>query len=152
MLDVTLQVSYADAGSCLPYVATASTTPTLIQKTILGTRQRQKNLRGDCMYLIVSGRLKAHDGDHLLNYLEEGDVFGEMAVLDPEPRLASITAVEDAYLLRLDQEQPFYELMDDHLEVARGVIHVLSGHLRNRVQDVTELRNRLKVLEPNQLA
>jgi CRP-like cAMP-binding protein len=28
------------------------------------------------------------------NYLGERDVFGEMALLDPEPRLASVTTVE----------------------------------------------------------
>jgi CRP-like cAMP-binding protein len=98
------------------------------------------------MYIVVSGRVKAHDGAHFFNYLEEGQVFGEMAVLDPEPRLASITAVEDTQLLRLDQE-PFYELMEDRIEVARGVIQVLSGHLRNRVRDVTELKAKVQALE-----
>lgn len=106
----------------------------------------EKGERGDCMYIVVSGRVKAHDGEHTFNYLEEGQVFGEMAVLDPEPRVASITAVEDTLLLRLDQE-PFYELMEDRIEVARGVIHVLSGHLRNRVRDVSELKARLQQLE-----
>ena len=71
-----------------------------------------------------------------------GDVFGEMAVLDPEPRVASVTAVEDTQLLRLDQE-PFYELMEDQIAVAQGIIRVLSAHLRNRVRDVTELRAKL---------
>jgi CRP/FNR family transcriptional regulator, cyclic AMP receptor protein len=106
----------------------------------------RKGEQGDCMYIIVSGRVKAHDGDHIFNYLEEGQVFGEMAVLDPEPRVASITAVEDTHLLRLDQE-PFYELMEDRIEVARGVIRVLSGHLRNRVRDVTELKAKVQALE-----
>jgi len=69
-----------------------------------------------------------------------------MAVLDPEPRLASVTAVEDTRLFRLDQE-PFYELMDDRIEVARGIIHVLSGHLRARVRDLNDLRTRLEALE-----
>lgn len=101
---------------------------------------------GDCMYIIVSGQVKAHDGDHIFNTLQDGDVFGEMAVLDPEPRVASITTLEDTRLLRLDQE-PFYELMEDRIEVARGVIHVLSGHLRNRVRDVTELKARVNQLQ-----
>jgi CRP-like cAMP-binding protein len=98
------------------------------------------------MYIIVSGKVKAHDGDHILNTLQDGDVFGEMAMLDPEPRVASITAVDDTHLLRLDQE-PFYELMEDRIEIARGVIHVLSGHLRNRVRDVAELKEQLKLAE-----
>ena len=106
----------------------------------------EKGDAGDCMYIIVSGKVKAHDGDHIFNTLQDGDVFGEMAMLDPEPRVASITAVDDTHLLRLDQE-PFYELMEDRIEIARGVIHVLSGHLRNRVRDVAELKEQLQSTE-----
>ncbi|MEE9491220.1 MAG: cyclic nucleotide-binding domain-containing protein, partial [Dehalococcoidia bacterium] len=106
----------------------------------------EKGDAGDCMYIIVDGKVRVHDGGRTLNYLGEGDVFGEMAVLDPEPRLASVTAVEDTRLFRLDQE-PFYELMDDRIEVARGIIHVLSQHLRARVRDLNDLRTRLEALE-----
>jgi AAA family ATP:ADP antiporter len=106
----------------------------------------EKGDAGDCMYIIVDGQVRVHDGGRTLNYLGEGDVFGEMAVLDPEPRLASVTAVEDTRLFRLDQEA-FYELMDDQIEVARGIIHVLSQHLRARVRDLNDLRTRLEALE-----
>ena len=101
---------------------------------------------GDCMYIVISGQLQAHDGQTIFNTLTDGEVFGEMALLDPEPRLASITAVEDSQLLRLDQ-QPFFELMEDRIEIARGVIRVLSGHLRNRVRDVAALQARVSELE-----
>ena len=106
----------------------------------------EKGDSGDCMYIIVTGEVQAHDEGRTLNHLGEGDVFGEMAVLDPEPRVASITALEDTLLLRLDQE-PFYELMEDRIEVARGIIRVLSGHLRNRVRDVAEIKTRIQALE-----
>jgi CRP-like cAMP-binding protein len=106
----------------------------------------EKGDPGDCMYIIVTGEVRAHDEGRTLNHLGEGDVFGEMAVLDPEPRVASITALEDTLLLRLDQE-PFYELMEDRIEVARGIIRVLSGHLRNRDRDVAEIKNRLHAFE-----
>ena len=105
----------------------------------------EKGDQGDCMYIIVSGEIRVHDGDHTLNHLGQGNVFGEMAVLDPEPRVASVTAFEDTLLLRLDQE-PFYELMEDRVEVARGIIHVLSGHLRDRVRDLNKLRLQLREL------
>ena len=107
----------------------------------------RKGEPGDCMYVIVSGRLRAHDGPHTLNFLEQGDIFGEMAILDPQPRMASITAVEDSQLLRLDQEA-LYELMADRPEVARGMIRVLSRRLRDRVRDLNELRDRLGVTAP----
>jgi hypothetical protein len=106
----------------------------------------EKGELGNCMYIIVAGKVRVHDGERTLNYLGQGDGFGEMALLDPEPRMASVTAVEDTHVLRLDQE-PFYELMDDRIEVVRGIIHVLTGYLRARVQDLNEARARLEVME-----
>jgi HEAT repeat protein len=101
---------------------------------------------GDSLYVILDGKVRVHDGERLLNYLGERDVFGEMALLDPEPRLASVTAIEATRLFRLDQA-PFYELMAERPEVATGVIRVLSGHLRNRVRDIAGLNARIKELE-----
>jgi len=86
--------------------------------------------------------VRVHDGARTLNDIVTGNVFGEMAVLDPQPRSASVTAIEDTELLRLDQ-QALYELIDDRPEVARGLLQVLSQHLRNRMRDLAELRERL---------
>ena len=94
---------------------------------------------GDSLYVIVSGQVRIHDGDYTLNVLGEPEVFGEMALLEPEPRMASVTAETDALLLRLDGE-PFFELIDTRSEVARGIIRVLSRRLRQRVQEVAALR------------
>ncbi|UCC86756.1 MAG: SpoIIE family protein phosphatase [Anaerolineales bacterium] len=98
---------------------------------------------GASMYVIAAGRVRVHDGERTLNHLTDRDVFGEMALIDSEPRLASVTAVEDTHLLRLDQK-PFYKLMDERPEVARGIIRVLSEHLRARVRDLGALRTRLE--------
>jgi hypothetical protein len=102
----------------------------------------QKGDLGKSLYVIAAGRVRVHDGDQTFEYLTEGQVFGEMALLDPEPRSASITATEDTQLLRLDQE-PFYELLEDQSEVARGMIKVLTRRLRARMQDLNALRLRL---------
>jgi AAA family ATP:ADP antiporter len=106
----------------------------------------QKGDSGDSLYIILDGKVRVHDGERLLNYLGERDVFGEMALLDPEPRLASVTTMEATRLFRLEQA-PFYELMEERPEVATGIIRVLTGHLRNRVRDIALLNARLKELE-----
>ncbi|MBK8418792.1 Npt1/Npt2 family nucleotide transporter [Candidatus Villigracilis saccharophilus] len=106
----------------------------------------EKGDTGDSMYVILDGKVRVHDGERLLNYLGERDVFGEMALLDPEPRLASVTAVEATRLFRLDQA-PFFELMEERPEVATGIIRVLTGRLRDRVRDIGQLNARIKELE-----
>jgi AAA family ATP:ADP antiporter len=100
----------------------------------------EKNAPGNSMYMIASGKVRVFDGGRTINYLEEGDVFGEMAVLDPAPRSASVEAVVDSDLLQIDQVQLF-ELIESRLEVARGIIQVLSRHLRNRMRDLDRLEN-----------
>jgi hypothetical protein len=89
---------------------------------------------GDSMFIIASGRVRVHDGARHLNELATGDVFGEMALLDPETRSASVTAMEDTLLLRLDQ-QVLFELIEDRPEVALGLLRVLSRRLRLLVQN-----------------
>jgi CRP-like cAMP-binding protein len=68
-----------------------------------------------------------------------------MALLGPEPRMASVTAVVDTHLLRLDEE-PFHHLVAERPEVALGIMRVLSRHLRAVTQDLTELRARVQQL------
>jgi CRP-like cAMP-binding protein len=101
---------------------------------------------GDSMYIIVDGRVRVHLEEQLLNYLGESDVFGEMALLDPEPRLASVTTVEPTRLFRLDQA-PFFQLIAERPEIATSIIRVLTRLLRDRVHDLTLLDSRVKELE-----
>jgi hypothetical protein len=84
---------------------------------------------GDSMYVIISGRMRVHDGDQTIRELGEREIFGELALLDPEPRSASVTALTDARLFRLDRET-FSQLMAGNIEIVRGVLHVLCERLR----------------------
>jgi CRP-like cAMP-binding protein/HEAT repeat protein len=108
-----------------------------------GGRVIEKDDMGDCMYILVDGEMRVHDGDRTLNFLSPGAAFGEIAVLDTEPRTASVTAQSSSLLLRLAQES-LYEAMDAHPQVARGIIRALSHSLRARVQDVQQLRAKLE--------
>ena len=92
---------------------------------------------GDSLYIVAEGRLRVYDGDRVLNDLGKRDVFGEMAALDPEPRSATVTALEDSRLLGLHQRE-LYELIAQRPEVAHGLIRVLSRRLRARMRDMAE--------------
>jgi CRP/FNR family cyclic AMP-dependent transcriptional regulator len=84
---------------------------------------------GDCMYIIQQGNIKIHKGNTTLAILKEKEVFGELSLLDADTRSASATADTDCILYKIDQE-PFYELMDERPEVAKGFIKILCQRLR----------------------
>lgn len=105
-------------------------------KVAAGARVIERGEMGDSMYIIVRGRMMVHDGERKLNDLGPGDVFGEMAVLDPEPRSASVTAQAEGVLLRLKQET-LHDLMVQQPEITRGVIRMLSNRLRRLIHNMS---------------
>jgi CRP-like cAMP-binding protein len=92
----------------------------------------QKGDIGQSMFVIVEGKIRVHDGDKTIAFLGNRDIFGEMAALDPEPRSATVTAEEETHLFKL-RHDVLYELMADHIDVARGIIRVLCQRLRKMV-------------------
>ena len=60
---------------------------------------------GDCFYLIASGGVKickaSVEGEAVLNILHEGDSFGEMSLLDSQPRSAAAIAVTDVTVIEV---------------------------------------------------
>ena len=112
----------------------------------LGTTIFEKGDIGDCMYIVIDGRVRVHDAQITLNELGDRAVFGEMAALDPAPRSASVTAVVDTRLFRLNRDA-LYEIMADQIEVVRGIIHVLSEFVRERAADVAGLRAQMTELD-----
>ncbi len=94
----------------------------------------EKGDHGSSMFIIADGKMLVHDGELTLNYLYRYDIFGEMAALDPQVRSASITAIENTTLYKLDQKDLLY-LVETHSAVTRGIFHILSQRLRNVMQD-----------------
>ena len=94
-----------------------------------GTEIFKEGETGDCMYIIQQGNIKIHKGKTTLAILKEKEVFGELSLLDADTRSASATADTDCILYKIDQE-PFYELMDERPEVAKGFIKILCQRLR----------------------
>ncbi len=82
-----------------------------------------------CMYVIFKGSIKIHRGEHTLAILKENDFFGELSLLDTDTRSASATTDTETLLLKIDQE-PFYELMENRIEVAKGIIKTLCRRLK----------------------
>lgn len=87
---------------------------------------------GSSMYIVAEGRLRVFSGERELGILGSRAVFGELAALDPEPRAASVEALEDCTLLRLEGET-LYELMMLNKELTRGIVHVLCDYARTNL-------------------
>jgi CRP-like cAMP-binding protein len=95
-----------------------------------GERIIEKGELGSSLFIVVDGSVRAHDGDRELRTLESREMFGELAALDPEPRSASVTAIEDTLLFRLD-ERVLYDMMAENEALMRGVIRMLCRRLRS---------------------
>lgn len=94
----------------------------------------QKGDAGGSMMAVIRGRVKictySADGKELvLNFIDRGGLFGEIAVLDGRPRSADAVAVGDTELLILDRSRlmPF---LTSNPEVAARLIEVLCQRVR----------------------
>ena len=85
---------------------------------------------GDALYVLVRGKVSITSGGEQLAELGRGEAFGEMAVLDETPRSATAAAVEETEVLRIGSEE-FYEILHEQVEIAEGVIRVLTRRLRD---------------------
>ena len=87
---------------------------------------------GDSMFIIVDGTVKIHKGEKKIATLSKGKFIGEMALLDQEPRSASVTATDDTILLQINRED-FYDLMASRMEIMQGIVKILTQRLRSAI-------------------
>ena len=85
--------------------------------------------QGDAMYLIVCGKARVHVGSQVLAELGPKECFGEMAILDAKPRSASVSALTDLTLLKIEHTD-FAEILAEKPEISTEIIKVLTERLR----------------------
>lgn len=100
-----------------------------------------ENEEGDCLFMILEGRIKVtilgDDGrEIILTMLSPGDLFGEMALLDNEPR--SAIAVEESELLSLHRTD-FQAVIGENPGISAALIKVLSARLRRANHQISTL-------------
>jgi CRP/FNR family cyclic AMP-dependent transcriptional regulator len=86
------------------------------------------------LYIVLSGRLKVYRADadgkeFILDTLSEGDHFGELALVDDEPRSASVATLEPCKLLVLSKAA-FHESLARNPELAAHLIQWFAGKVR----------------------
>lgn len=90
---------------------------------------------GDAMYAILEGEVKVHEHRHNFGQLVQGDCFGEYALIDDETRSASVTAIKETKVAKIDRKN-FLDLMRNDKGFAQGVLSVMIK--RHRKLDSTQ--------------
>src|SRR3982751_6630066 len=95
---------------------------------------------GDSLFILRAGRVKVvligEDGrEVILGVLDAGAHFGELALIDDQPRSAHVIAMEDAQLLILRRED-FRRRVEANPSVAWALLTELSRRLRRADQKI----------------
>ena len=85
--------------------------------------------KGDTMYVIRSGEVDILINGKLMESLSAGDIFGEMALIDGSPRVATARAKTACELAPLT-EKTFLFLVDEAPYFAITVMRTLANRLR----------------------
>lgn len=93
---------------------------------------------GDSAYLLVSGAVKVTVGANRVAVLNAGEVFGEMSLLDPGPRSATVTATTDVECTVTTYDEFIVSLQD---RPEQAIIFMRT--LVRRLRQTNELLNRL---------
>ena len=131
-----LMVSSGAASSCMDIRGCRhERAPSFIERRVYyaGEVIFHEGTVGEKAYLILKGQVRvtvaAPAGEILLSKLGEGEIFGEMSIVDPRPHTASVFAVSDVELYVIDETQ-FLNLTTKTPMFALRVMRVLATRLR----------------------
>lgn len=91
-----------------------------------------KGTVGSQMYVVLGGKLGVMDGQKLFAELRTGDMFGEMALVNNEPRSATVMALEDSRMFVLS-ESIFQRLLSKRvaIQILLNIVRTLSTRLKS---------------------
>ena len=95
---------------------------------------------GDVAYLIVKGKVQVRKNHHgrnprVLADLGKGNIFGEMALFDDHPHVATVIALEDTEVSIMPRDE-FRRLVEDMSPVMKGVLGMMVARLRQTVDEL----------------
>ena len=97
----------------------------------------------DSLYVIESGKVKVYCSDKngkefIMNTLDVGDYFGELALLDDDRRSASVRTM-DKCSFRIIYKEDFARVMEQHPNIAKTLIRNLTRRVRTLTDKVKSL-------------
>ena len=98
---------------------------------------------GDSLYAIISGRVKVFIGDEdgreiILKILGPGDFFGEMSLIDKQPRSASVSTLENC-VFKVLSHSAFEASVEMAPRIATLVMQALAKRLRDADRKISTL-------------
>ncbi len=84
---------------------------------------------GDALYIVMEGALRVYRGSETVAELGPGESFGELAIIDGEPRQATVRTHKRSRVLRLPRDT-FEEALAAHPEIGLGLVLGLVKWLR----------------------
>ena len=98
---------------------------------------------GDRMYVIQGGRAvvlrEEAAGEVVVGDLAAGDIFGEMAIFDRQPRSATVRAKGTARVLTLDK-RAFLRRVHEDPSLAYRILQRMSLRIRGLDEEVSRLK------------
>jgi len=106
-----------------------------------------ENMTGESLYLVERGeivvsKMLAEGDEQILSRIGPGEVFGELAILDGAPRMATSRVNSDAMVWRLERSD-YERLCATHpatgLRLMRNLVSMFCQKLRDNNQDYREM-------------
>ncbi|MDI6756830.1 MAG: Crp/Fnr family transcriptional regulator [Endomicrobiia bacterium] len=101
-----------------------------------------ENTSGNALYIVLSGVVKIFTQTGLkkktLAYLQAGEFFGEMSLIDLKPRSASAVALENCELMVIEKKE-FNRLLSRDVNIVLNIMRTLTLRLRTADQEIERL-------------
>ena len=98
---------------------------------------------GDCMYVVQAGEVEvvklSHGVERRIAVMSAGSFFGEMAIFEQDTRSATVRALGEARVLRVDKKTLLRRIKEDPL-LALNLLKTLSTRLREANRPADEER------------
>src|SRR2546425_7552046 len=93
---------------------------------------------GVAFYLITSGSVEVRKAEKLVSKLGRGQFFGEMALIDKQPRSATVTSAEPGTRCLVMPVWDFRAIIKTDPEIAVGIMKELARRLRETTNALSE--------------
>lgn len=104
-----------------------------------GTHIFKQGDPGDSMFVITHGEVDIVLDGKVVDQLGDGEMFGEMSLIDKDPRSADAVAKTDCEIVTIDEPRFLY--MTEHTPMfALRVMRMVTARLRERMSDLIRLR------------